>query len=95
MIQIHRQSHAPSKSVQVGVVQYSNDRLEIIYRNNVPIHQRFELHPHLSGKRSASAKGINMQDDALTQQKRQLAALMAQMAHQDAQRNTGQRGFAR
>lgn len=85
---------APSKSAQVGVVQYSNDRLEIIYRGNVLAHQRFELHPHLSGKRSASAKTINAQVDALARDRRQLAALMAHIAHQDAQRSAGQRGFA-
>ena len=95
VIQIHSQAHAPSKSAQVGVVQYSCDRLEIVYRDKVLAHQRFELHPHLSGKRAASAKGINIQVDALAKEKRQLAALMAQMAHQDAQRRAGQHGFAR
>lgn len=95
VIQVKAQTHAPSKSAAVGVVQYSSDRLEILYRGQVLEHQRFELHPHLSGKGSTSAKGINVQVDALAKQKRQLASLMAQMAHQDAQRGAGHYGFAR
>lgn len=95
VVQIKQEAHTPSKSVQVGVVQHSNDRLEIVYRDKVLAHQRFELHPHLAGTRSTSAKGINAQVDALARDKRQLAGLMAHIAHQDAQRRAGQRGFAR
>lgn len=95
IIQVPAQTHAPGKSAQVGVVQYSCDRLEIIYRGKVLEHQHFELHPHLSGKRSTSAKGINAQVDALVVQRRQLGSLMAQVAHQDAQRDAGHYGLVR
>jgi transposase InsO family protein len=94
VIQVQPQANAPTKSAQVGVVRYSDDRLEIVYRGHILSHQRFELHPHLSGRQAADAKGINTQIDALAKPKRQLASLMAQMAHQEARRLQGHYGFA-
>ena len=88
VIQVHaEQAHLPKGKAQVGLVQYADERLEVIYRGHSLAHTAFTLHPHLANKRAHSAKTLNPKvDQVVLKARRELAKTMAQIAHQDAQR---------
>ncbi len=91
VVQLHpRQANSPQGRCKVDIAQYANGRIELLYRNQVLAHSRYEMHAHLASSRVPEGKSL---DHAVSQaqqaQHRRLAQLAAQMAHQDAQRTLG------
>jgi transposase len=91
VVQVHpRQASAPRGRAKVDVVEFSDGRLELLYRGEVLEHSRYQLHKHLRQGRTADDKSINTRiDQAVRAQHNRLAALAAQIKHQDAQRDRG------
>lgn len=90
-VQVHPdQAHAPRGRAKVDIVEFSDGRLELLYRGEVLQHTRYQLHAHLRQGRTADDKSINTRiDQAVKVQHNRLAALVAQIKHQDAQRASG------
>jgi transposase len=88
VVQLHpAQAHAPRARAKVDIVEFADGRLELLYRGEVLQHSRYQLHEHLRQGRTADDKSINTRIDlAVKAQHNRLAALVAQIKHQDAQR---------
>lgn len=91
LVQLHpAQAHAPRGRAKVDIVEFADGRLELLYRGEVLQHSRYQLHEHLRQGRTADDKSINTRIDlAVKAQHNRLAALVAQIKHQDAQRACG------
>jgi transposase len=91
VVQVHPgQAHAPRGRAKVDIVEFADGRLELFYRGEVLEHSRYQLHEHLRQGRTADDKNINTRiDQAVRAKHKQLAALVAQIKHQDAQRARG------
>ncbi len=83
------QQGAPSKAAQVDIVQYADQRLEVLYRGNVLKAKHYVLHEHLSKKRPESEKTINARVDALSRQQRQVAKVAIEIRLQEDLRRAG------
>ena len=91
LVQVHpAQAHAPRGRAKVDIVEFADGRLELLLRGEVLQHSRYQLHEHLRQGRTADDKSINSRIDlAVKAQHNRLAALVAQIKHQDAQRACG------
>jgi transposase len=91
VVQVHPdQASAPRGRAKVDIVEFADGRLELLYRGEALQHSRYQLHEHLRQGRTADDKSINTRvDQAAKAQHNRLAALVAQIKHQDAQRACG------
>jgi transposase len=91
VVQIHPgQADAPRGRAKVDIVEFGDGRLELLYRGQVLEHTRYQLHEHLRQGSTADDKSINTRiDQAVQAQHNRLAALVAQIKHQEAQRACG------
>lgn len=91
VVQVHpAQANAPKGRAKVDVVELPDGRLELLYRGEVLEHSRYQVHEHLRQRLTADDKSINTRVDRAVQvQHKRLAALVAQIKHQDAQRACG------
>lgn len=84
------QAHSPKGKAQVDIAQHANGTLEVSYKAERLRYRRFTVNEHLKAAKSVDDKQLNQRVDAAMQrQRRQMARLQAQMAHQDSQRNAG------
>lgn len=83
------QQAAPKKAAQVDIVQYADQRLEVLYRGQVLKTKHYVLHEHLSKKRPESDKTINARVDELTRQQRQVAKVALEIRLQEDLRQAG------
>jgi transposase len=91
VVQVHLgQANAPRGRAKVDIVELADGRLELLYRGEVLEHSRYQLHEHLRQGRTLDDKSINTRiDQAVKAQHNRLAAVAAQIKHQDAQRAHG------
>lgn len=83
------QPAAPKKAAQVDIVQYADQRLELLYRGQVLKVKHYMLHEHLRKKRLESDKTINGRVDELTRQQRQVAQVTIEIRLQEDLRHAG------
>lgn len=91
VVQVHPgQANAPRGRAKVDIVEFADGRLELLYRGEILQHSRYQLHEHLRQGSTADDKSINTRIDRAVQvQHHRLATIMAQLKHQDAQRERG------
>lgn len=91
VVQVHpNQDAAPKGRAKVDIVEFADGRLELLYRGQVLKHSRYQLHEHLRQGHTADDKSINTRiDQAVKVQHQRLATLVAQIKHQEAQREQG------
>lgn len=91
VVQIHPgQKNAPQGRAKVDIVEFEDGRLALLYHGEILKHTRYQLHDHLRQKRTADDKTLNDRIDHVVKvQQDRLAALAAQIKHQDAQRASG------
>lgn len=88
-VQAH-QSGLPKGKAQIDIVQHRDDRLELFYHGQPLAYTRHELHPHLCQAKAADHKTLNQRvDTTVSRARREIAKLMAELDHQNAQRAQG------
>jgi transposase len=85
-----KQESAPAKAAWVDIVQYADDRLEVLYRGQVLKMRHYALHEHLRKKRLEDDKTIHARVDSLVRQKRQIAQVALEIRVQEDLRRAGQ-----
>lgn len=83
------QERAPKSRAQVGIVEYGDGRLEVLWGGRVLEHRIFTVHEHLRHRRAADAKTINARVDALAGQRARALRLRTEIALQEALRAAG------
>ena len=84
------QQHAPKSRAMVDIAQHRDGRLELSYRGQPLRYQRYACSEHLSRAKTADEKTLGHRvDHVVDKERHRLAALVAEIAHQDGQRHAG------
>jgi len=84
------QEAAPKQAARVDIVQYADERLEVLYRGQVLQAKHYTLHEHLRHKRAEDDKTINARVDSLSRQQRKVAQSTLEIRLQEDLRQAGQ-----
>lgn len=83
------QAHAPKGRAKVDIAQHGDGRLELLYRGHALAYQCHLVHEHLQQRKVVDDKTIHQRVDALAKEQRRVCRLQADIALQDAMRQSG------
>ena len=84
------QVQAPKARAMVDIAQHRDGRLELSYRGQALRYKRYACNDHLGRSKVADAKAVSQRvDEVAAKERKRLASLAADIAHQDAQRSAG------